>query len=356
MKALHHAACAAVVGLFVAGGSAQATETIDLTIAARHPATVPWVSGLKNFFMPEVDRQLEAAGGNYKIDWQEAFGGQLYNAGATLTSVGDGVTDIGWVFVAAESSRMPLNNLCSELPFLTPDATKILPLMRDMTLESPALQEEWKRANAVFLGVSGRDTFDLFTKDMIRSFDELQGKKLLAPAAFAPLLEGTGAVLVDGALPTYYTSLQTGVADGAMSMATGFMPIRAYEVAPKIAVVDMGAGCGGAVAMNADRWADMPEEVQAALLAGGKLYTEKHAEQLNQLHEVMMKKMQEAGADAGVEIFVWPEAERVRWAEALPPIGTEWKARHPDDAALLDTYMNGLRAAGVEPLRQWDKE
>ena len=69
-----------------------------------------------------------------------------------------------------------------------------------------------------------------------------------------------------------------------------------------------------------------------------------------------MKKMQEAGADAGVEIFVWPEAERVRWAEALEPIGVQWKQRHPDDADLLDTYMNGLRESGVEPLRQWDKE
>jgi hypothetical protein len=62
-----------------------------------------------------------AAGGKYKIQWKEAFGGQLYKANATLTSVEQGITDIGWVFSYLEPAKMPLAQLSAHTPFTTSD-------------------------------------------------------------------------------------------------------------------------------------------------------------------------------------------------------------------------------------------
>src|SRR5690606_32104968 len=82
---------------FAFPATALAQETINLTVASSHPPAIPWVGMIKSHFMAETDRLL-AEGGNYKIEWNEAFGGALYKANATLSSVEDAVTDIGWVF------------------------------------------------------------------------------------------------------------------------------------------------------------------------------------------------------------------------------------------------------------------
>ena len=64
----------------------SAQETINLTVASSHPTVVPWVGFIKTHFMARTDEIL-AEKGNYKIEWNEAFGGTLYKrtafAGAT---------------------------------------------------------------------------------------------------------------------------------------------------------------------------------------------------------------------------------------------------------------------------------
>jgi hypothetical protein len=45
----------------------------------------------------------------HKIESIEAYGGQLYKMNATLTSVEQGVCDIGWVFHNLEAAKMPLS-------------------------------------------------------------------------------------------------------------------------------------------------------------------------------------------------------------------------------------------------------
>src|SRR5688572_9083006 len=89
-----------------------AQETIQLTVASSHPTVIPWVGMIKSVFMVETDRIL-AEKGNYKIEWNEAFGGTLYKANATLTSVEEGVTDIGWVFSFLEVAKLPLSQVAS---------------------------------------------------------------------------------------------------------------------------------------------------------------------------------------------------------------------------------------------------
>lgn len=69
--------------------AALAQENIDLTIAASHPTTIPWVGMMQTHFMAETDRLL-AQRGNHRITWNEAFGGALYKANATLSSVEEG--------------------------------------------------------------------------------------------------------------------------------------------------------------------------------------------------------------------------------------------------------------------------
>jgi hypothetical protein len=65
-------------------GAAFAKETIDLKIASSHPTAIPWVGMMQTHFMAETDRLLAETGVS-RIEWNEAFGGALYKANATLS-------------------------------------------------------------------------------------------------------------------------------------------------------------------------------------------------------------------------------------------------------------------------------
>lgn len=340
--------------------AASAQQVINLTVASSHPTTIPWVGFIKDVFMPEVDKRL-AAGGKYKIQWREAFGGQLYKANATLTSVEQGITDIGWVFSYLEPAKMPLSQVSAHTPFTTSDTRIVLGAMTEMIEKNPAFKAEWDKYNLVFLGATGSDTYDLWTKFPVKSIDDLKGKKISAPGILALWLRGVGATPVDGALTTYYTDIQTGVSEGTLSLATGILPAKVYEVAPYVTKVNIGVVFSGGVAINKDSWAKLPPEVQQAMREAGAEYTRRHGEDLVQRHQTAINRMVELGKTQNPPVTVTPlpDAERQKWIANLPNLSAEWvknnEARGVQAKPLLSQYMAAVKARGAKPERDWEK-
>lgn len=340
--------------------AASAQQTINLTIAASHPTTIPWVGFMQSVFMPEVDKRL-AAGGKYKVQWKEAFGGQLYKANATLTSVEQGITDIGWVFSYLEPSKMPLAQVSAHTPFTTSDTRIVLGAMTELIEKNAAFRNEWDKYNLVFLGATGSDTYDLYTKFPVRTIDDLKGKKISAPGILGQWLRGVGATPVDGALTTFYTDIQTGVSEGVVSLATGVLPAKIYEVAPYITKVNIGVVFSGGIAINKDTWAKLPPEVQQAMREAGAEYTRRHGEDLVNRHQTAIRMMTEAGAKQNPPVTVTPlpQAERAKWIAQTPDLAGEWvrnnSARGVQAKQLLDQYMAAVKARGATPERQWDR-
>jgi len=340
--------------------AASAQQVINLTVASSHPTTIPWVGFIKDVFMPEVDKRL-AAGGKYKVQWKEAFGGQLYKANATLTSVEQGITDIGWVFSYLEPAKMPLSQLSAHTPFTTSDPRIVLGAMTEMIEKNPAFKAEWEKYNIVFLGATGSDTYDIWTKFPVKSVDDLKGRKLSAPGILGLWLRGVGATPVDGALTTYYTDIQTGVSEGVVSLATGILPAKVYEVAPYVTKVNMGVVFSGGVAINKDSWAKLPPEVQQAMREAGAEYTRRHGEDLVQRHQTAMNRMVELGKGQNPPVTVTPlsDAERRKWIDGLPNLAQEWvknnEGRGVQARPLLTQYMAAMKARGAKPERDWER-
>lgn len=340
---------------------AQAQQTIKLTIASSHPTTLPWVGLMSTLFVPEVNKRVEALGKGYKIEWKESYGGQLYKMNATLSSVGSGIADIGWVFASLEASKMPLTQFATVTPFATGDVRTILQVANEMNEKIPALKAEWDRNNMVFLGASGVDTYHLFTKTPISTYADLNGKKISAPGAVGVWLRGSGAVPVDGSLTSYYTDIQTGVSEGTISISTGILPNKIYEVAPYVTTVDMGALYNGGMAMNKDSFNALPPEIQKIVKDVGLEYSRVLGDTLMQRYEAALKAIGEQGAKQAVPVKISPMAqgEREKWAKTMPNITADWakvNASRGPAAQIVKTYMEELRKRGAKPLRDWDKE
>jgi TRAP-type transport system periplasmic protein len=51
-----------------------------------------------------------------------------------------------------------------------------------------------------------------------------------------------------------------------------------------------------------------------------------------------------------------PQAEREKWAKALPDVAGDWAKRNGDAGRqVLKIFMEEARKRGAKPLRDWDK-
>lgn len=347
--ALAATAAAALAAPRIVGAQTQ----INITIASSHPTTISWIWAMQNALMPEVNRRLEAT--RFRIRWREAFGGTLYRFTETRTAVRDGITDVGFVGTLWEGSAMPLQNVTYFTPFTTDNLRVMVDVMDGMHRDMPEMQRAWTENNMVYLGGCGTETYDLWTTFPIRTLDDLRNRRISAPGVAASWLGGTGAVPVDGALTTYYTDIQTGVSEGALSFASGIWPIRVHEIARHITRVNIGCMYVGGIGMNAQTFRRLPPEVQDAFRQGGIAYTAALTERVLTTAEANMRSM----AEAGCIIVDLPEAERRRWIDGLPNLAQNWvaanEARGQPARRVLNEYMNRLRAGGVRPGRDWDR-
>lgn len=328
-----------------------AQTQINITIAASHPTTIAWIWAMQQALMPTVNRELEAS--RFRIRWREAFGGTLYRFTETRTAVRDGITDVGFVGTLWEGSSMPLQNVTYFTPFATDDLRVQTNVMERMHAEMPEMQRAWTENNMINLGSCGTETYDLWTTFPIRTLDDLRNRRISAPGVSASWLRGTGAVAVDGALTTYYTDIQTGVSEGALSFASGIFPVRVHEVARFITRVNVGCMYVGGIGMNRQTFNRLDPVVQNAFRAGGRAYTEALT---NRVLETSAANMQEM-VNRGATISDFPAAERQRWVDGLPDIAGDWartnEGRGQPARRVLAAYMDGLRTGGSRPARAW---
>ncbi len=345
----------AVLAAPLAATARDDDHTIKLTIGSSHATSLAWVGVMHTLVVPETNKRLAAMGSPYHVRWTEAYGGSLYKYENTLEAVEIGLTDMGWVGTLWELSKMPLQNVTYYVPFATDDYHMIYKIANELNTTLPAMRDAWTAQNQKFLGASALDTYHLMTNFPVHSVADLRGHKILAPGPSAAWLEGTGAVAVDGGLTTYYTQIQTGVADGVLTILTGAAPYRIHEVAPYITLVGLGGQVTGALTINLDTWNRLPPDVQRVIEQLGPEYSEAVADELTKRYETGLKRMQQEGAI----VTELPLEEKRKWLAAMPDIATRWaeatEKRGIPAGDVLRAYMSAVRSHGGRPLRDWDK-
>ncbi|MFD0915408.1 C4-dicarboxylate TRAP transporter substrate-binding protein [Pseudahrensia aquimaris] len=346
------AAMAAAAGASVLPRQAHA-EVIKLTMSSSHPTAVPWVGALSSHVVKETNSRLAAAGSAISVDWTESYGGALYKFDKTLEAVADGLTDMGWVGTLWEESKMPLQNVTFHTPFVTDDLPLQLSVINKLHQELPALSEAWQRQKQIFLGASGIETFHMLTREPFERYEQLNGMKMIAAGSVGNFLKGSGAVPVNSGLPDFYNNLSSGVADGVLIAFSGAVPFKLFEPAPYVTKVSIGSQMTGGLAVNRRSWRKLPEDVQGVLQTLGQEYSQVHATQLMNAGQAFEAAMTAGGAT----ITTLDPAERQKWVDGLPDIAAEWRAvtenRGAPAGEVLKAYMDAMKAAGVQPARDW---
>ncbi len=335
-------------------GSASA-KTFKITVAAGHPPIFLWVTLARDYFIPEVDKRLLAAGGEDKIVWNQAYGGTVAKIGGVLEAIEEGIVDMGFVGTIFEASKMPLHNVSYMIPFGSENVFHTVDVIAELQSEIPELAQEWTKHNQIYLGGAALDTYGLLTNFPVNSVDDVNGHKIAAPGPSANWLKGTGGVPVASNLNEYYNGIKTGVFEGTLTFMTAAAAIKVYEVAENICMVNFGSQFAGGISINKDIFDTFPSDVQKIFLKVGKIYSEKLAQAQTARADGALAMMQKNGA----KLNHLSTAERKAWAEKLPNVPTQWaenmEKKGLPGKAVVKGYLDGLRKRGVQLVRDWDK-
>ncbi|SLN50336.1 C4-dicarboxylate-binding periplasmic protein precursor [Pseudoruegeria aquimaris] len=345
------------LALGVMAGPALATETIKAVVIDGYPARALWVKEFTEFFIPEVDRRL-AETGNYKMDWQESYGGTIVKPKGVLEGIKLGLGDIGIVTTIFHSSKLPSQALSAVTPFVAADARAVAKAVDEIAKEYPAMQAEFDAQNQVYLATGVvLDTYQVFSREPVNSLSDLEGSKVAGAGMNLRYLEGIdGAAGVRGGLTDFYNMVQTGLVDHAMLWPEAASTFKIAEVAPYMLKADLGAVNSKTITVNKDYWEKLPDEVKQVLQDVAVEYRDHVA-------GIAMDRAQasrDAYVAAGGTIVEMSPEERKAWAMSMPNIAAEW-AKGLDDAGqpgteMLQAYMAKLKDAGFEPVRDWAAE
>ncbi|NND50132.1 MAG: C4-dicarboxylate TRAP transporter substrate-binding protein, partial [Rhizobiales bacterium] len=265
---LRHILAFAAVAMLALGGAvtAKAAETIKLVAIDGYPAKAMWVKEFSQFFIPEVNKRL-AAGGNYEIEWQEAYGGQIVKPKGVLEGIKLGLGDIGVVTTVFHASKLPSQAIAYVTPFISSDAPVVARAVDEIAKEFPQMGAELEAENQIYLATGVvLDSYQVFSSEPISGLSDLEGKKVAGAGYNLRYLEGIpGAAGVRGGLTDFYNMLQTGVVDAGMVWAEAAVTFKLAEVAPYMLKADLGAVSSKTVTINKDVWAGLPEEVRNVL-------------------------------------------------------------------------------------------
>jgi TRAP-type C4-dicarboxylate transport system substrate-binding protein len=348
-----------VLASFVAAAAlaapAAAQQTIRLTFASGYPPTFSWIQEVQRTLAPEVNRELAAGGGRYRVEWNFALAGTLAKIPAMLEAMENGQADVGHVAHFFAPGKLPLQSVGMYAPFGSTDLRLVSALTDEMEAKLPVLAKQWASYNLVLLASFPLDSYVLVSRVPIRSLADLRGRKVGGAGPNLNWLEGTGAVGVQTTGAQAYNDLKNGVFDALFTPASFVVSAKYYEVAPHMVKIDVGAVNGGQIVANAGAWQKMPPEVQAAMRKAAGKFVEA---------TIATVQAQAAEADAvtlkaGGTVSPFPRAERAKWANALPNVAQRW-AKELDAKGLPGTetlgfYMDGMRARNVDLPRQWDR-
>lgn len=357
MQTIRLAYVAAAIGAATMPAAAQ--QQITLTVAAGQPlrAMNP-LNLVSEFFIPEVNKRVEAAGLDIKIEWKEAYAGSLLKPTFVLQGVSDGIADIGFEPTIFHPDKLPLEQVSFMTPFTTTDIALVGKTIDKLHATIPEFTAQYDKFGVIWLAGATFDSYELFTTAPVQQFENINGMKIATAGAALQWIRGTGATPVESNMTLYYNDAKTGVTDGFIIFPSAIPGMKYPEAAPYVTKVGFGAQYAAALIINKSVYEGLPPELQTILLETAQAWTATAAAAQQDIYTKAYTSVPQTFA--GAVTFELPREEQAKWASAMPNIAKEWAERIDaaglPGTAVLSAYMEEMRSAGADPVRNWDQD
>lgn len=292
-------------------------EVIELSLSYHGP---PVASLIKDMLRPWADDLEEACGGRVEI--VHHAGGSLFGSAEVYDGLLVGACDIAYVVTGAYPGRFPISDI-SDLPLIYPD-TEVAGTATYEWLHKYAVDTELKDVKfLIALPMAGQQYFG---NEEVKVMEDFQGLILRgAGKNDTTLYELLGATGVQIPTEDAFSALDTGMVDGLTFtwsgvFAFGFHNVTKYRTECSIyrPVHQLH--------MNRQVYEDLPDDIKKifddfSTIEASRKYAASHMASEEYSRSVVVKYDERAG---NPPIYVLPQEERERWANAAQPMVDDW--------------------------------
>lgn len=183
------------------------------------------------------------------------------------------------------------------------------------------------------------------SKKPIRTLEDFKGVKIRTPEGMGQeifKLIGAAPVNIPGA--EVYTALERGVVDASdwgtlgMNQDLGYHKIAPYPLYPGFHSMPMAD-----VAVNMDRWNELPDDIKALVEMAVRDFAREMVERIS----LQDAEAAAAAESEGVELISWSAGDRRKFREIAATVWAEYAARSPMAKRIYDSQMSFLRRLGL---------
>ena len=232
------------------------SEVITLVFSFTDPETN---NQYTDIFKPYFDMITERTGG--RVQFECHFNGELASMMEAYDAAAKGTVDIAYVRTGS-LSYCPFESLIENPPIAGSKCLRASYAMNQLFTEFPELADSYPGVHFLLRYVM-YDGYIGTTKDPIEKFEDFKGKTLIIGSVLAAnRAKAFGATPLDVLPPDFYTSLEKGLADGAITVTQPEMITYSWsDVIKNVTTVPVIKACCG-LAMNEDVWNSLPADIQ----------------------------------------------------------------------------------------------
>lgn len=183
------------------------------------------------------------------------------------------------------------------------------------------------------------------SKMPIRALEEFAGVKLRAPEGMSQLIfQRIGAAPVNIPGAEVYTALERGVVEAAdwgtlgMNDDLGYHEIAPYPLYPGFHSAPMAD-----VAVNMDRWNELPDDIKALLELAVRDFNRDMVERVGMQDAAVAA----SAAENGIELIGWSDGERRKFREVARRVWADYAAGSPMAQRIYESQVAFLRRLGL---------
>ena len=206
-------------------------------------------------------------------------------------------------------------------------------------------RELYGRFNVYYIGAAWHGMESIPSKKPLLSVDDLKGVKMRIPEGLnQEIFKKIGAAPVNIPGSEVYTSLDRGVIDATdwgtlgMNVDLGYHKIAPYQIYPGFHSLPMAD-----VAVNMDRWNELPADIQAIVEMAARDFARE-----------MIQQMAAADANAahtateqGAKLVTWSQEERHRFRLIATDVLKTFATRSEMAQRVYDSHMAYLKQLGL---------
>lgn len=294
------------------------SEVIELSFSVETPEGDP-LANLLIYFADNLEAEL-----GDRVSIQRHLGGELGDEIAQMELIRAGQVDV--VSIGSDIVQLDPSFGIFDLPFLFPDRDTVYETL-DGEIGQVLKDSLVETSNLVVLGF-GENGFRQITNNVrpINVPDDLNGLKLRTPGSETRItaFQALGAVPTPMDLGEVYLALDQGVLDGQENPLGVVQEFSFYEVQDYLSLSNH-VYSPITLAINADRWNELPDDVKAAMETAAAAAVEQSRADGQANDENLVAEMEGHGMEVNeIDVAAFQAAAAPIWAQLAPVVGEEF--------------------------------